>query len=583
MKFVLKYLDKYKTVSLLAPLFKMLEAIFELFVPLVMADLINKGIGNLDKNYVLKCCGLLVLLAIVGLAFAVTAQYFSAKAAIGASSQMRSDLFKKILSFSPEQKEKIGTDALTTRITSDINQIQNGINMVLRLFLRSPFIVAGAVIMAFTVDVKSALIFVVVVPILSVIVFFIMRYTLPKYKQIQVKLEEVLYTVGENIEGSRVIRAFVQQDDEIDDFEKKTKSLSDLQTKTGSVAAFLNPITYVIVNMGAVAILYVAGQQVNSGILLKGEVVAQVNYMGQILVELIKLANLIVLLMKAFPSALRVQEIMEMDSDERIFNSSNACITESDIKTGLSISVKDLDFTYANAQENSLESISFDIPAGSVFGIIGGTGSGKSTLLRLLYHDYQVTKGSITINGKKVEDYSLSEISDIFGIVPQHATLFAGTLRENMTMKGPASDEELIEALKCAQAFDFISQKEGVLDTPIERGGRNFSGGQRQRLTIARALVKKPSIIILDDSASALDLLTESKLRKALLSLDWNPTIIIVSQRASSVKSADQILVLEDGHCAGLGTHEELMASCDIYNEIYYCQYPEDDVAGGAL
>lgn len=569
MKFVLKYLKNYRIQSLLAPLFKMLEAIFELFVPLVMASIIDVGIVNSDKSYVMKMCAMLVLLAVVGLIVAVTAQYFSAKAAIGVATQMREDVFKKILSFSREEREKFGTAALTTRITSDINQVQNGVNMVLRLFLRSPFIVFGAAIMAFTVDVKTAFIFAVVIPVLGLIVFLIMRYTLPNYKRIQKKLEGILYKVGENIEGARVIRAFVKENSEIEEFETSIGELKSLQLSTGRMSALLNPVTYVVVNLGVVLILYVSSKLVNSGLLLQGNVVAQVNYMGQILVELIKLANLIVLLMKAFPSAGRVQEIMDATADLR------KTVDKSEKTNKYNLELTNVSYTYPDGTEKAINNVSVSIPEGSIFGIIGGTGSGKSTLLSLLNHRYDATEGSILLGGENILAYSDKELSEIFGIVFQKSSLFEGSVRENMSLKGQISDDEIFEALKTAQAYDFVMEKNG-LDTMVERGGRNFSGGQRQRLTIARALCGKPKIIVLDDSASALDLMTEARLRSALLSLTYKPTVIIVSQRASSVKSADTILVLEDGEVAGIGNHAKLMSECSVYQDIYYCQYPKE-------
>lgn len=577
MRFILNYVKEYKIRAILAPLFKMLEAIFELLVPLVMASIINKGIASSDTHYIMLMSGVLVLLAVVGLCFSITAQYFSAYVAVYSSARIRRDLFAKILSLSQGAKEKVGEEVLTTRMTADINQIQNGINMVLRLFLRSPFIVAGATIMAFIVDVKSALTFLVVVAALSIFVYFIMKYTLPRYKTIAARLEKVLHATSENLSGARVLRAFVQVDAEAERFNNKTGQLAEMQIHTGKIAALLNPVTYVIVNIGVVGLIYVAGRRVDSGFILQGDVVALVNYMGQILVELIKLANLIVLLMKAFPSADRVSELMEMKSDERDVLTEGAIIGGSD-NTPF-ISVKNVSFSYNNSNEMDLEDISVEIPAGSVLGITGGTGSGKSTLLKLLNHTYDVTKGVVEIRGTDVKKFSDSYLADIFGIVPQKASLFSGTVRSNMAMRdADASDEEINSALNIAQACDFIAAKEG-LDTEVKARGANFSGGQKQRLTIARALVGKPKVLMLDDSASALDLSTEAKLRKALSELDWNPTIIIVSQRASSVMNADQILVLEDGKCVGLGKHEELLKTCREYEEIYYCQYPREEAA----
>ncbi len=560
----------------------MLEAIFELLVPLVMADIINNGIGNSDTHYILRMSGVLLLLAAVGWVFSITAQYFSAYCAVYTAADIRRDLFAKILSLSTGVKEKVGEEVLTTRITNDINQIQNGINMVLRLFLRSPFIVGGATIMAFIVDVKSAFTFILVVGVLSIIVFIIMKYTLPRYKTIAARLEKVLHATSENLEGSRVLRAFCQVENEKAQFEIKTAELSEMQIKTGKVAALLNPITYVAVNMGIVLLIYVAMTRVDSGFILQGDVVALVNYMGQILVELIKLANLIVLLMKAFPSADRVQELMEMKSDERKFEQAiggGLIIGGSDAPQ--SISIKNVSFSYNGTSEMDIEDISVEIPAGSTLGIIGGTGSGKSTLLKLINHTYDVTKGAIEIGGTNVNQYDDSYVAKCFGIVPQKAYLFSGTVRSNMEMAGTCpNDIEIKSALNIAQALDFVEAKEGGIDTEVKGRGANFSGGQRQRLTIARALVGKPKYIMLDDSASALDLATEARLKKALMDLPWHPTLIIVSQRASSVLEADQIMVLDDGKCVGLGTHEQLLKSCETYEEIYYCQYPREEAQG---
>ena len=537
-----------------------------------MANIIDRGIHNQDFAYIVKMSGVLVLLAVVGLGVSITAQYFSAKVAVNCSADIRRDMFVKIMSLSTGQQDKVGTDVLTTRITSDINQIQNTVNMVLRLFLRSPFIVLGATIMAFIVNPKCAIVFLIVVPVLSLIVYLVMKYTLPRYKQIQKSLEGVMKAVSENLEGVRVLRAFNCQDSEKDIFFGKTKDLADMQTTTGSVAALLNPVTYVVVNLGIVGLLLFSSKQVDAGTMLTGEVVAIVNYMSQILVELIKLANLIVLLMKAFPSAGRVEEIMNMANDERV-HGKNANDADN-----FDIVFENVSFQYQDASEPAIENISFSIPEGSVFGIIGGTGSGKSTLLHLFYHDYDATEGKITLGGQNINEFEDSHISNIYGVVPQKATLFAGKVRENLSMKShmDTSDETMREALRMACAYDFVMEKEGGLDAKVERNGRNFSGGQRQRLTIARGLMGDPRVIILDDSASALDLVTEAKLYKNLLGMKHKPTIIIVSQRASSVKKADQILCMEDGHVVGLGNHETLLKTCPTYEEIYYCQYPRE-------
>lgn len=580
MSFIINYIKKYKIRAILAPLFKMLEAIFELLVPLVMAAIINKGIASSDTHYIIRMSGVLLFLAIVGLVFSITAQYFSAYVAVFTAAEIRRDLFAKIMSLSQGVKESIGEEVLTTRITNDINQIQNAINMVLRLFLRSPFIVAGAIVMAFIVDVKSAFIFVLVVALLSIIVYFIMRYTLPRYKSIAAKLEKVLHAVSENLEGSRVLRAFCQVDEEKESFEAKTGQLANMQIGTGKVSALLNPVTYVVVNLGIVFLIYVAMHRVDNGFILQGDVVALVNYMGQILVELIKLANLIVLLMKAFPSADRVQELMEMKSDERRFDKLNKDIITYSNAAPQPISIKNVSFSYNGTADMDLENINLEIPAGSTLGIIGGTGSGKSTLLKLLNHTYDVSAGSIEIDGINVNQYDDSYLAKCFGIVPQKAYLFSGTVRSNMEMSGTNPDtEEIKSALGIAQALDFVEAKEGGIDTEVKGRGANFSGGQRQRLTIARALIGQPKYLLLDDSASALDLATEAKLKKALMNLSWQPTLIIVSQRASSVIEADQILVLDDGKCVGLGNHETLLKNCEAYQEIYYCQYPREEAA----
>ncbi|SFO06613.1 ABC-type multidrug transport system, ATPase and permease component [Pseudobutyrivibrio sp. UC1225] len=579
MSFVISYVKKYKNKAILAPLFKMLEAIFELLVPLVMAQIINKGIAGSDTHYIIRMSGVLIFLAVVGLMFSITAQYFSAYVAVYSAAEIRRDVFAKILSLSQGTKEKVGDEVLTTRITNDINQVQSGINMVLRLFLRSPFIVAGATIMAFIVNVKSALIFLVVVAVLSAIVYFIMKYTLPRYKAIAAKLEKVLHLTSENLEGARVLRAFCQVDSENDEFQSRTAELTGMQIGTGRISALLNPVTYVVVNIGIVALIYVAMKQVDKGFILQGDVVALVNYMGQILIELIKLANLIVLLMKAFPSAVRVQELMEMKSDERYqskFNAEKNMIDNA--KEPGTIIVDDVSFSYNGGSEYDLENINLVIPGGSSLGIIGGTGSGKSTLVKLLNHTYDATKGEIEIDGQNVKRLEDSKLAEYFGVVPQHASLFHGTIRSNLTMKkNSASDEEIKTALNIAQALDFVEAKEGGIDAEVTGRGNNFSGGQRQRLTIARALVGNPKILVFDDSSSALDLATESKLRAALRKLTWKPTIIIISQRASAVRDTDQILVLDDGKCVGLGTHKELLETCETYQEIYYCQFPREE------
>lgn len=569
MKFAAHYLADYKKESLLAPLFKMLEAIFELLVPLVMARIIDIGIANGDRGYILIHGGLLILLAIVGLTVAIIAQWFSAKAAINASGRMRSDLFFHIMKFSRGTLEKEGTAALVTRITNDVNQVQNGMNMFLRLFLRSPFIVFGAMIMAFTVDVRAALVFCVVIPVLGLVVYLVMRATLPRFRRIQEGLEEILLTVNENLEGVRVIRAFRVEDAQDKRFMDETSSLYDQQIGAGRISALLNPVTYALINLGIAAVLRVSGTQVQLGVLTQGETVALVNYMSQILVELIKLANLILLLTRAISSAGRLEEILNTEPDERTHDEA------SDISdNGTAIEFDHLSFTYPGSRDYALSDISFTVKPGQTLGIIGGTGSGKSSLVRLIRHAYDPSEGMISIDGRDIRSISDDDMVHIVGNVPQRAELFAGTIRYNLRLAKPdATDDEMWQALDAAQAKEIVEKKEKGLDEPVQRGGTNFSGGQKQRLTIARALIKKPQILILDDSASALDMLTERHLRDAIAELPWHPTTITISQRASSVMSCDQILVLDGGKCAGLGTSEELLKTCPIYREIYSTQF----------
>lgn len=576
MKFILQYLKEYKKESFLAPLFKMLEATFELLVPFVVAAMIDQGIRKNDVSFVLQQGFLLVLLGIVGLIFAITAQYFAAKAAMGCAAKMREDLFCKMIGFSLGQKNKWNSSALLTRLTNDIMQVQNGVNMFLRLFLRSPFIVFGAMIMAMIVDVATGIIFGGVILLLSVIVALLMKSTLPQIKNIQYQMERILLRVGENLEGVRVIRAFGGEQVERDKFKQEVGNQYFQQMLVGKRNALLNPFTYVVVNLGLVAILWWGGIWVNSGRLSQGEVVALGNYMTQILIELVKLANLIVLLTKAFPSATRIEEVMKEKSDERIMEKPEGANSQETL-----LEVKDVSFSYHDKKEMCLEHISFSLEQGKVLGMIGGTGSGKSTLLKLLYHGYDVTEGEILLEGKPVQQYRDDQLSDLFGVVPQYATLLQGTIRENLTMgKEHISDEVLWDSLSWAMAKEVVEQKEHQLEGEVLQGGKNFSGGQRQRITIARALVHKPKIIILDDSASALDLATEAGLWKQLKALPWKPAVILVSQRASSVLQADEIIVLEDGAIAGKGKHEELLLQCRVYQEIYYSQFPKEEAAG---
>jgi len=594
MKYVFRYLGEYKKESILAPLFKMLEAIFELLVPLVMAKIIDYGIAAGDKAYIMRMCSLLVLLAVVGLVSSITAQYFAAKAATYAAGNMRRDLFYHMMSLSNEQMDLAGGATLVTRVTNDVTQVQNGMNMFLRLFLRSPFIVFGAVIMAFTVDVKGALVFCVVIPVLALIVYLIMRRTLPMYKKIQKQLDHLLLRVDEGLSGVRVLRAFRRQKVEEERFQNENRELYDYQMKTGGISAWMNPLTYVFVNLGVVFILWVGALRVNAGDLLTGETVALVNYMNQILVELIKLANLIVLLVRAFASVSRMEEVLETTPDTRkhgedLEGKNSVMATDASFaeaagseKTASGgeeplVSMKDVCFSYADGGE-VLSHIDFSVKPGEFIGVVGGTGSGKSTLVSLLRHNYDATEGEIFFDGKPVESYSDEELNRRIGLVPQRAALFMGTIESNLKMaRKDATEQEMQEALAVARAKEIVDGKPLGLQEPVQKGGTNFSGGQRQRLTIARELLKQSPLLILDDSSSALDLATERALREGILSLPNHPAVIMISQRASSVLMADKILVLEDGAVAGYGSHEELMKDCEIYQEIYYAQFPKDE------
>ena len=574
MRKLLVYLKEYKKESVFAPLFKMLEAIFELFVPLVMATMIDKGMIPKDMTTVLKMGGLLILLAVVGLSASVTAQFFAAKAATGFGTKLRHALFKHIQSLSFAEMDTIGNNTLITRMTSDINQVQSGVNMTLRLFLRSPFIVFGAMIMAFTVDVKAALVFAVAIPLLSIVVFGIMLINMPLYKKVQGALDNVLGKTRENLTGARVIRAFNMEQEEIADFEEKNELLTNMQKLVGRIAGLTNPITYIIVNGALVVIIWVGALRVDSGILTQGMVVALVNYMLQILVELIKLANLIVTMTKAAASGNRIQGVFEMTSSlkDGMLEVSKESSSDTPIVTFDHVS-----FTYAGSSEKALEDIHFSAAKGEVIGIIGGTGSGKSSIVNLIPRYYDVSEGQVSILGTNVIDYKMKDLRQRVGMVMQKAVLFKGTVRENLKWGNKeATDEELWEALAIAQADGFIKEKEGGLDFVIEQGGKNLSGGQKQRLTIARALVRKPDILILDDSASALDFATDAALRKAIQEMKQKPTVFIVSQRAASMMHASQILVLEDGKMVGHGTHETLLKDCEVYQEIYYSQYGKE-------
>lgn len=582
MKKLLVFLRDYKKESVLAPLFKLLEASFELFVPLVMAKIIDVGIGTGDNSYVLKMCGVLILLAFIGLTCAITAQYFAAKAAVGFATKLRHALFEHIQKLSFDELDRIGTSTLITRMTSDINQVQSGVNMVLRLFLRSPFIVFGAMVMAFTIDVKAALIFVVTIPALSVVVFGIMYVSIPLFKKVQSGLDEVLSLTRENLEGSRVIRAFRKEQEETAQFEQKNGLLTGMQLHVGKISALMNPLTYIIINFAIVALIWQGGLRVNVGAITQGEVVALVNYMSQILVELVKLANLIVTVNKSVACGNRIAQVLEMESsmeDGTLEIGENFSEQEMQGKKSV-VSFEDVAMCYQGSKEDAITHISFTAGAGETIGIIGGTGSGKSTVVNLIPRFYDASAGQVCFLGQDVRKYRRKELRNQIGIVPQKAVLFAGTVRENMQWgKKDATDEEIWEALKTAQAEEFIRAKEGGLDANIEQGGRNLSGGQRQRLTIARALVKKPRVLILDDSASALDYATDAALRKAIRQMGGAPTVFIVSQRTSSLMSADRILVLDDGEATGYGTHEELLKNCQTYREIYNSQYGKKEEA----
>ena len=575
MKKLLIYLKNYKKECVLAPLFKLLEASFELIVPLVMAAIIDRGIAVSDRPYIFKMGGVLVLLAAVGLTCSITAQYFAAKAAVGFATKLRYSLFSHIETLSFSEMDTVGSSTLITRITSDINQVQSGVNMVLRLFLRSPFIVFGAMIMAFTVNVKAALVFVVTIPLLSVVVFSVMLASIPLFKKVQSGLDQVLGHTRENLEGARVIRAFNKEEDEAREFNASNEFLTNMQLVVGRISTLMNPLTYIIINCAIIAVIWVGGKQVYGGIITQGEVVALVNYMSQILVELVKLANLIILINKAIACGNRIEEVLETKSS--IVNAPSEVNAASDSENAVVFSR--VSMAYASTSEEALTDIDFTAKKGQTIGIIGGTGSGKSSVVNLIPRFYDVSKGSVLVNGRDVRDYDLTELRDKIGVVMQKAVLFQGTIAENLRWGKPdATDEELWHAIEVAQATDVVEGKEGKLDYMIEQGGRNLSGGQKQRLTIARAVVKDPDILILDDSASALDFATDARLRAALRNLQGNKTIFIVSQRTSSIQFADQIIVMDDGQVAGIGTHEQLLEQCEIYREIYESQFKKEDL-----
>ncbi len=581
MRKLLKYLSAYKLESVLGPLFKMLEASFELFVPLVMAQIIDTGIKNGDTSHILRMGAVLVLLGVVGLTCSLTAQYFSAKAAVGFSTALRNDLFRHINSLSYSEIDTVGTATLITRMTSDINQVQSGVNLVLRLFLRSPFIVFGAMVMAFTVNVRAAMVFVVAIPLLSIVVFGILIISMPLYKKVQRQLDRVLLTTRENLLGARVVRAFNRQQDEIKKFDEENSLLVRFQVFVGKVSALMNPVTYVIVNGATIVLVWTGAWQVESGVITQGEVVALVNYMSQILVELVKLANLIITISKSLACANRISAVFEVQGSIAEKNHGTIVTEAERASEGQRIPrvrFKQLVFAYAGSKEPSLSGIDFAAGKGQTIGIIGGTGSGKSTLVNLIPRFYDATEGAVLIDGTDVREYPLRQLRDKIGVVPQRALLFKGTLRDNMRWgKKDASDEEIYEALDIAQARDFVDSREQGLDMMIEQGGRNLSGGQRQRLTIARALVRRPEILILDDSASALDFATDAALRKAIRAATGDMTVFLVSQRASTIRNADQILVLDDGKLAGLGTHDTLLDTCEVYREICLSQLSEKE------
>ena len=624
MRKLLVYLKNYKKETVLAPLFKMLEAGFELFVPLVMAVIIDRGIGGSrylafdsgevyttvnsygDTYIVLRMGGLLVALGVIGLVCSITAQYYAAKAAVGFSTELKHALFEHIQGLSFTEIDTLGTSTMITRMTSDVNQVQNGVNMVLRLFLRSPFIVFGAMIMAFTIDVKAALIFVVTIPLLSIVVFGIMMLTMPLYKKVQAGLDSVLGAARENLTGARVIRAFNKEEEEIEAFEEKNSALAHMQLFVGKLSALTNPVTFVIINVATIVLLYTGAVRVDEGTITQGQVVALVNYMSQILVELVKLANLIITITKALACANRIQAVFEIrssmkwsqhlegeqgDKPDESIRQEMGCEGENHKDEGrerdrkgvgesydYAVDYDHVHLTYAGAGGESLSDISFRVKKGQTVGIIGGTGSGKSSLVNMIPRFYDATKGCVRINGRDVREYSMEELRKKVKVVPQKAVLFQGTIRENLLWgKDDATDEELWKALETAQAKEFVEQKEGRLDFLIAQAGRNLSGGQRQRLTIARALAGTPEILIMDDSASALDYATDAALRQAIHNMEGSTTVFIVSQRTSSVRYADMIIVLDDGEAVDIGTHEELLGRCSIYQEIYYSQYPKTE------
>lgn len=575
MKKLLKYMKGYEKECVLGPLFKLLEATFELFIPLVVAAIIDTGIGGGDRTYIVKMCLVMVLLGIVGLISAITAQYFAAKAAVGFSGRLRHAVMEHLLGLDYTQVDLLGTSTMITRMTSDINQVQNGVNLTLRLLLRSPFVVFGAMIMAFTIDAQAALVFAAVIPVLCLIVFGIMLVTMPMYRKVQEKLDGVTSATRQNLSGVRVLRAFCMEEEEIEDFSEKTQQLTAGQLAAGRISALMNPVTFVVVNLAVVVLIHVGAIKVESGLLTQGMVIALYNYMSQILVELIKMANLIITMTKAVACGNRVESVLELEPTQKKG-------TEKPDKLAGAVVFENVTAQYAGASAPSLENISFSAEPGQTIGVIGGTGSGKSTLVNLIPRFYDAVKGTVSIDGMDVKELDPEFLHQHIGIVPQKAVLFKGSIRENLLWgREDASDDDLWKAIDIAQARDVVMGKEGGLDAEIQQGGSNLSGGQRQRLTIARALVRKPAILILDDSASALDYATDANLRMAIRNMENPPTTFIVSQRAASVRFADQILVLDDGELAGIGTHDSLIESCEVYREIYYSQFEKEGVSNG--
>lgn len=574
MKSLFAYMKDYKKECVLGPLFKLLEASFELMVPLVMAAVIDVGIANGDRGYIGRMCLVMAALGVIGLVCSITAQFFAAKASVGVAAKLRRALFAHIQELSFTEMDTAGTSTLITRMTSDINQVQNGLNLALRLLLRSPFVVFGAMVMAFTIDVPAALVFVVAIPLLAVVVFGVMLWTMPRYKKVQAGLDRVLGNTRENLTGVRVIRAFGREEAETGRFETENNALTKLQEHVGRVSALMNPVTYVIINLATVVLIWVGAVRVDTAIITQGAVVALINYMSQILVELIKLANLIINITKALACASRVQGVLDTESSMEAPQALSNVVEQNQER----VTFRNVALTYQGAGAASLSGLSFSVKPGETVGVIGGTGSGKSSLVNLIPRFYDATQGDVLVDGHNVRDYPLASLRAKVGVVPQRAVLFTGTIRDNLKWGKPdATDEELWQALETAQARDFVEEKPGGLDEPVSQGGKNFSGGQRQRLTIARALVRKPEILILDDSASALDFATDARLRKAIRQMEGGPTVFIVSQRASSIRYADKIIVLDDGEAVGIGTHEELLKHCEVYREIFESQFQREE------